>query len=282
MTFPEHVDKDAWAEERCYALVSPFTSSALKTESESTFNPLADVHRVLNERNGNGVEDGLRWKVKESMEIVMTALEQYGPDHVGLSFNGGKDCTLLLHILYAARQAYAIAHPGQTFNERISTLYVTYHDTFPEVEQFVEFCIKRYNLSLTRLSHPMLPALTTYMSTHPHVDSMLIGTRLSDPYSQNLRPFHPTDAGWPSLIRVHPILTYTYTDIWDAMRLLKVPCCVLYERGYTSLGGMKDTRRNTALRRKPEMEGEEGYEPAWMLREDGLERSGREKSVEVL
>jgi len=31
--------------------------------------------------------------VKEALEVIDGALDEYGPDKVSLSFNGGKDCT---------------------------------------------------------------------------------------------------------------------------------------------------------------------------------------------
>lgn len=63
---------------------------------------------------------------------------------MALSFNGGKDCTVLLHLLYAARQEYEREHPLETQKPtRIKTLYVAYANSFPEVDEFVEYCEER-------------------------------------------------------------------------------------------------------------------------------------------
>lgn len=56
-----------------------------------------------------------------------------------------------------------------------------------------------------------------------------------------LTPFVPTDAGWPDFMRVHPILDWTYDEIWDFLRSTdlklgegNIEWCDLYDYGYVS------------------------------------------------
>lgn len=76
-----------------------------------------------------------------------------------------------------------------------------------------------------------------------------------------------TDTDWPQFERVHPIINWSYTDVWTFLRALAVPYCVLYDRGcvllslrrtlancvlrYTSLGSTYNTYPNPALRIRP-------------------------------
>jgi len=50
------------------------------------------------------------------------------------------------------------------------------------------------------------------------VKAVFIGTRRTDPGGTSLGPRTPTDPGWPQVERVHPILDWSYHDVWDFLR----------------------------------------------------------------
>src|SRR5258707_13895493 len=98
----------------------------------------------------------------------------------------------------------------------------------------------------------------------------------------------PTDQGWPSFLRVHPIINWKYDQIWEYLQRFNVPYCSLYDQGhvkhptspillltlgayrYTSLGSTDNTYRNPALR---DQNGE--YKPGYKLLDVANERFGR-------
>jgi len=43
-----------------------------------------------------------------------------------------------------------------------------------------------------------------------------------------------TDPGWPSFERVHPIINWDYSHIWEFLRRLNVGYCQLYDEGFVS------------------------------------------------
>ncbi|EJD05325.1 adenine nucleotide alpha hydrolases-like protein [Fomitiporia mediterranea MF3/22] len=238
--------------------------------------------------------------VREALCVINQALDEHGQDRVSLSFNGGKDCTVLLHLFVAA-----LGSRNASLKEpyRIPTLYIPLPSPFPELEEFIKQSMTAYNLDLFHCSPPqtdappnslpsllikesardlpiesvtrpatpqpngskgpkypvgkakggegMRRALEVYKADFPHIEAILVGTRKDDPHGATLGFRNMTDADWPQFERVHPIINWSYTDVWTFLRSLAVPYCILYDRGYTSLGSTYNTYPNPALRIQP-------------------------------
>ena len=74
----------------------------------------------------------------------------------------------------------------------------------------------------------------------------------------------------PAFMRVNPVITWTYGQIWQFINTHHIPVCRLYQEGYTSLGKVDNTAKNPALR-----QADGSYLPAWQLSDWSLERAGR-------
>ena len=98
----------------------------------------------------------------------------------------------------------------------------------------------------------------------------MLGTRSSDPNATGQQDFAPSSDWMPPFMRVNPILSWSYADVWAFLRVYTLPYCSLYDDGYTSLGKMRDTQRNPALRA-----ADGTYACAWQLADGSLERAGR-------
>jgi FAD synthetase len=76
--------------------------------------------------------------------VIEECLSRYDPSEVCVSFNGGKDCSALLHLIHAAwmtaaarrRSSSSSFVSGQPL--RLRALYIRGQDPFPEMEQFIE------------------------------------------------------------------------------------------------------------------------------------------------
>ncbi|KAG5976133.1 hypothetical protein E4U55_007489 [Claviceps digitariae] len=263
-------------------------------------------------------------QTRASLEVVEEALRRYGlpalfpqatvceslplatahhasaarPAELSLSYNGGKDCLVLLVLILASLPAIydpstvATATTTTTTNNipttngadacvhsknpppTLQAIYIAPPDPFPEVEDFVTRTTKEYHLDLARYALPMRHALEAYQADKPMIKAIFMGTRRTDPYCEFLTPFAPTDEDWPQFMRVNPILDWHYVDVWTFIRSLHVPFCSLYQQGYSSLGGVTNTRPNPALAVDAQATT---FRPAYELVRDDEERLGRDK-----
>ncbi|KAI0718546.1 hypothetical protein C8T65DRAFT_693694 [Cerioporus squamosus] len=239
-----------------------------------------------------GTDDPLAAPVKEALEVIDEAFETWGcarpalavrQDRVSLSFNGGKDCTVLLHLVAASigrRTSTSTSTSSSSSPPKpLAAVYIPVPSPFPQLEAFIDEAASAYHLDLFHCPPPADPlpvesvptpgaaaapvlerpkhvkggegmrlALEMYKARFPQVEAILIGTRRSDPHGAKLGFRNPTDPGWPRFVRVNPIINWSYADVWAYLKRFDVPYCNLYDEGYTSLGSTYNTFPNPALR----------------------------------
>uniref|UniRef100_A0A7G3ABC2 FAD synthase n=1 Tax=Lutzomyia longipalpis TaxID=7200 RepID=A0A7G3ABC2_LUTLO len=237
----------------------------VSVQMEST----AEVDQVS---NGTEYSHSLQVKVQQSTELFRRAFRDYPPERIFLSFNGGKDCTVLLHMVikFLEREGISV--------NRLPCWYFQPHDPFAEVEEFVIFCETYYGIEIKHVRGTIREALgkiCNSSSDGEKFEACFMGSRRTDPYCSDLDYFQKTDAGWPDLMRISPLLDWTCNDVWEYLQKNHVPYCKLYDVGYTSLGGRENTTPNPNLRYVDPKTGEIKYYPAYCLRNDGMERAGR-------
>ncbi|KAI5465351.1 hypothetical protein BGZ63DRAFT_373354 [Mariannaea sp. PMI_226] len=254
----------------------------------SAARPLPDICYKLREKVlaflDENLQDPLLSKVQNQVRIsngvIEDALRRYGSEHLSISYNGGKDCLVLLILILAC---LPVVHTPSTANsdssdpadpQPLKALYIVSSKPFQEVEDFVASTSKEYHLDLDRYATKMRPALEEYLAKRPEVKAMFMGTRRTDPHSEDLTHFDMTDKDWPQFMRVHPVIDWHYVEIWAFIRHLQIPFCDLYNRGFTSLGGVTDTRPNPALAVDSDSTK---FRPAYELCDDDEERLGRDR-----
>ncbi|CAD5213181.1 unnamed protein product [Bursaphelenchus okinawaensis] len=219
------------------------------------------------EKYSRTVSDGFGGRLQRAIEVIDNVLEEYTPEQIAISFNGGKDCTALLHLLRARMDKKHGA------GAKIQAFHILCGDEFSEMADFIRDAGRKYNLDTSELNGPMKSGLEQLKQRKPKVIAVFMGSRFTDPNGRYMKTeCEFTDAGWPHFLRVCPLLTWHYVDIWRLLRALCVPYCSLYDKGFTSLGDRTKTKPNKVLQ-----VGEGKYLPAYELREDSLERFGRQE-----
>ncbi|KAI6181928.1 hypothetical protein M3Y98_00882200 [Aphelenchoides besseyi] len=195
---------------------------------------------------------------------VMTTL-----DEIAIAFNGGKDCTALLHLVRTRIDKH---YSPET---RVQAFHILCGDEFPEMTDFIQDAARIYRLDINELNGPIREGLAQLRERRPRIKAVFMGSRDSDPNGRHMNSeCEWTDRGWPQFYRVCPLLRWHYADIWRFIRLLCVPYCPLYDQGYTSIGDRTKTVPNEELKQP-----DGRYLPAYFLTEEKLERKGRlEKS----
>lgn len=202
---------------------------------------------------------------------------------VAFSFNGGKDSTVLLHLLragyYLHKKERINGEDDPTQNERkfpIRTIYFESPSVFPEINSFTYETATTYNLQLDIIRQDFKSGLEGLLKATP-IRAIFLGVRIGDPTGVGQEQFSPSSPGWPPFMRVNPILDWSYRDVWAFLLNSKVPYCNLYDQGYTSIGSLYDTVPNALLRINDPSSSKEEYRPAYMLSDGRLERAGRVK-----
>lgn len=215
--------------------------------------------------------------LKEAEQVIRQCFQTYALDEVFLCFNGGKDCTVLLDItINVLKDIYKSCDIGKN----LKVVYIRTKGPFVEIEKFVQEIKMYYGLTLKVTEGEMKETLQRLLEKDGILKAGLMGTRRSDPYSENLQFVQKTDANWPQIMRISPLLNWSYHHIWSYILQRQVPYCSLYDKGYTSIGSTTNTWPNPALAHK-DCFGCVTYHPAWRLSDASLERAGRGSSVKA-
>lgn len=249
------------------------------------------IHAFLSESHPqDSLLAAVQHQTRSSLSVFASALARYPLSHLSLSYNGGKDCLVLLVLFLAS--LYPHPAPGEEGAlDSIPAIYALPPDSFPAVEDFVRSSARSYHLQVIKYTTD--PPRTTlkssfrdYLGLNPSIKAIFVGTRRTDPHGANLTHFDRTDSGWPDFVRIHPVIDWHYAEIWTFIRHLGLEYCPLYDQGYTSLGGTTDTHPNPKLRVDDHLQQQDKmvleqeaqnqqYRPAYELTEDFEERLGR-------
>ena len=146
---------------------------------------------------------------RSAVAFIHDIIKTYGLQHIALSFNGGKDCTVLLHL------TRAVVIAANLDVSSLTLIHFADDAGIDELETFLQNTISQYGLRLTRLPTPYDRGLWELVSRQP-IRAVLMGQRSTDPAAKTLTMITPTDAPqYPLLDRVNPLMSWTHNGHLD-------------------------------------------------------------------
>lgn len=168
-------------------------------------------------------------------------------------FNGGKESLVILH----------------KFMGNSLIAYIENEAEFPEIKEYINCITEKFNLNILKFNSIEESIMSLKQKG---VDTVILGCRRTDPGCENLDVYQVTDEAYPTITRYHPLLDWTYQQVWDYIDQHKLPVCELYGKGYTSIGTQLNTFPNYTL-----FYGGT-FHHAKFLSDPGTERIGRIKT----
>ncbi|CDU19332.1 FAD synthetase [Plasmodium yoelii] len=238
----------------------------------------------------------LKKKILELSEDILTAINniydmfRLCKENVFLSFNGGKDAVVILHLFRCAYAKYLYDVKSKIIKPKL-IYFKDDTNEFPEIHQFVNECVYIYDFDINIINGKWETSITDFIEyiqkkyrdicinklnitqTNSSLLSTSIafinGTRYNDTYSEKLHILNVSSKGLPPYLYLNPIFYWTYGAVWTFILYFKLDYCILYDHGYSSIGSMDDTIKNEFLKCN------NCYLPAYFLKNWEYERYNR-------
>lgn len=210
--------------------------------------------------------ENLDEKEQKTIKIIKETIQRYGKENVATTFTGGKDSTVLLHLI---RRAFNGVIPIRVFNIDTSFKFKEIYDFRNQLWEMWKFylIILRNEDEIKSMNKPVDREKCCYLlKTVPlnnaikkyDIKALMTAIRWDEHEERQGEVYFSRRENH---IRVHPILHFKETDIWEYIRKYNVPYCSLYDNGYRSLGCEPCTQPSSI---------------------DGPERSGRSRDKELI
>ncbi|KAM3288185.1 hypothetical protein P3S67_021615 [Capsicum chacoense] len=213
------------------------------------------------------------------MEIDKTIIQE-----VALSFNGGKDSTVLLHLLkagYFLHKAEESSSQDVADGENtlpIRTIYFETSNAFPEINSFTyeTHVCKKYNLQMDILCLDFKSGLEALLKANP-IRAIFLGVRIGDPTAVGQEQFSPSSPGWPPFMRVNPILDWSYSMYGPSFWFARFGTAAFMIKGIRQLGASMTLFLMHYWASGTTTTAKKKFRPAYLLADGRLERAGRVK-----
>lgn len=221
----------------------------------------------------------LEEKVEKSKEIIKEAVERFGEKHTAVAWTSGKDSTLLLSLVRDSFDGQVpipvmFVDTGKHFDEvykmrdrlakdwklkiivakNIEVINATENGVVDvrKLSKQMKDELKRigwneqtFRIALDRepCCHLLKSVATKFAIVNNNLKALIVGIRWDEQESRsNETYFSPREN--PKHVRVHPILHFRWSEVWEYIKKNDIPYNPLYDKGYTSIGCFTCTHPN--------------------------------------
>lgn len=189
--------------------------------------------------------ESLKGKIAKAHAVIREASQLFDPQKVVVAWTGGKDSTVLLHLI-------------RTYFNGSVPFPVMFNDStmeFDEIYEFIARMTDEWGINLVIVKHDdkeleafyktkdgerrkefvrimKIHALDSFQKKHG-LEAYVAGIRWDEHPARSKESYFSPRVGHT---RIHPILHFSEQDIWEYIRAFNVPYVRLYDEGYRSLG----------------------------------------------
>ena len=214
--------------------------------------------------DGIQISASLNKAITDSLSVLSDMFTRFKPSEIVISFNGGKDSTVIVHLLKMHLERAGTPN----LLSQIKTVHLEGNNEFAEIVAFRAKIEQEYGIQVELLSCNLLQECSGLIERGYKCN--VVGRRRMDPNSSTLTTVEPSGPDYPDYTRFFPVMDWNYAQVWEFLRKFNVKFCELYEDGYTSLGEIHNSRPNPALKK-----ADGTFSPAWELIDASLERDSR-------
>lgn len=194
-------------------------------------------------------------KIKKSQEIIKEAMEKY--PKIGMGFSGGTDSLVLLHLTLPLKKDIPVVFVDTQFDAPETYNFIESVRQKWKIQNYHAFMAEEDRLKELQDKHGhRSPEFTTTCCNYHKIAPMmkaikdfgfgafLVGLRGVEHEERAKETFFSIRSN-PNHLRVHPLLFWKREDILDYVKKFNLECNPLYAQGYTSLGCVHCTDKNT-------------------------------------
>lgn len=178
--------------------------------------------------------------VVDKIDMAIRRIKDFEPpEGYYLAFSGGKDSCCILQLAKEAGVKFDAHYNATTIDPPELFRFIKYQ--CPDVK--IEIPEKSFFKVMTNRGHPGMPptrkirwCCEVFKERHGAGRTLMTGIRWAESNNRKKRRMYEVCKKDKTKFYLHPIIDWSYNDVWEYIRLRNLPYCSLYDEGYKRIG----------------------------------------------